>query len=63
MAPFALRVRYVDTNDMAALDAAIVEETPGAVLIESISNPVLRVADIDAIAARCRKVERGAARG
>jgi cystathionine gamma-synthase/methionine-gamma-lyase len=56
MAPFALRVRYVDTNDMAALDAAIAEETPGAVLIESISNPVLRVADIDAIAARCRKV-------
>jgi cystathionine gamma-synthase/methionine-gamma-lyase len=56
MAPFALRVRYVDTNNMAALDAAIAEETPGAVLIESISNPVLRVADIDAIAARCRRV-------
>ena len=56
LAPFGLRVRYVDTNDLAALDAAIAEETPGAVVVESISNPVLRVADIDAIAARCRRV-------
>ncbi|MGO9240921.1 MAG: trans-sulfuration enzyme family protein [Bryobacteraceae bacterium] len=56
MEPFGLRVRYVDTNDLAALDAAIAEQTPGAVVVESISNPVLRVSDIDAIAARCRGV-------
>ena len=56
MEPFGLRVRYVDTNDLAALDAAITEDAPGAVVVESISNPVLRVADIDALAARCRGV-------
>jgi cystathionine gamma-synthase/methionine-gamma-lyase len=54
--PFDVRVRYVDLTDLAAFDAAIAEEKPGAVLLETISNPVLRVADIEAIAGRCRAV-------
>jgi cystathionine beta-lyase/cystathionine gamma-synthase len=55
-APFDVKVRYVDLTDLNALDAAIAQEKPGAVLLETISNPVLRVADIEAIAGRCRAV-------
>ncbi len=56
LAPFGVNVRYVDLTDLEALDAAIAREKPGAVLLETISNPVLRVADIEAIAGRCRAV-------
>lgn len=54
--PFGVNVRYVDLTDLDALDAAIAKEKPGAVLLETISNPVLRVADIEAVAGRCRTV-------
>jgi cystathionine gamma-synthase/methionine-gamma-lyase len=53
-APFDVNIRYVDLTDLSALDAAIAAEKPGAVLLETISNPVLRVADLEAIAQRCR---------
>ncbi len=56
LGPFGVNVRYVDLTDLDALDAAIAKEKPGAVLLETISNPVLRVADIEAIAGRCRAV-------
>jgi cystathionine gamma-synthase/methionine-gamma-lyase len=55
-APFNVNVRYLDLTDLDALDAAIAKEKPGAVLLETISNPVLRVVDIEAIAGRCRAV-------
>jgi len=54
--PFDVDVRYVDLADLAALDAAIAKQTPGVVVVETISNPQLRVADLEAIAARCRQV-------
>jgi len=54
--PFGVSVRYVDLTDLDALDAAIAKEKPGAVLLETISNPLLRVADIPAVAERCRAV-------
>lgn len=56
LAPFGVSVRYVDLTDLEALDAAIAAEKPGAVLLETVSNPVLRVADIEAVAGRCRAV-------
>lgn len=56
LAPFNVNVRYLDMTDLDALDAAITKEKPGAVLLETISNPILRVADIEAIAGRCRTV-------
>ena len=56
LAPFNVNVRYLDMTDLDALDAAITKEKPGAVLLETISNPILRVADIEAIAGRCRAV-------
>ena len=51
MAPFEVNVRYVDMCDVAAAEKAIAGEKPGCVFLESISNPILRVADIPQIAA------------
>ena len=53
---FGVNVRYVDLTDLAAFDAAVAKEKPGAVLIETISNPALRVVDVPALAARCNAV-------
>ncbi len=51
MAPFEVNVRYVDMCDLAAVEKAFASEKPGCVFLESISNPILRVADIPKIAA------------
>jgi len=57
--PFGIAVRFVDANDLAAVEAVIREERPGCVLLETISNPLLRVTPVDRIAAMAR--EAGAA--
>ena len=49
----ALRVRFVDFQDPAALDAALAAQ-PALVWIETPSNPLLRIVDIAAIASRAR---------
>ena len=49
----ALTVRFVDFQDAAALDAAIADK-PALVWIETPSNPLLRIVDIAAVAARAR---------
>ena len=49
----AYRVKFVDQGDPAALQAAL-DEKPKLVLIESPSNPLLRVVDISAICAATR---------
>jgi len=49
----AYRVKFVDQGDPAALQAAL-DENPKLVLIESPSNPLLRVVDISAICAAAR---------
>ncbi|MFS2225229.1 cystathionine gamma-synthase [Pantoea sp. B65] len=51
----AYRVKFVDQNDAAALQAALAEK-PKLVLIESPSNPLLRVVDIAAICQAAREV-------
>lgn len=48
--PTGVAVRLVDFCDIAALEAAVAEEKPGALLVETISNPLLRVAPLDRIA-------------
>ncbi len=50
LAPFGVEIRYVDICDLDAIAKAIDENKPGAVFMESISNPVLRVGRIDKIA-------------
>jgi cystathionine beta-lyase/cystathionine gamma-synthase len=50
LAPAGIAVRFVDFNNLEALQAAVDEEKPGCLLMETISNPLLRVARIDRIA-------------
>ncbi len=49
----ALQVRFVDFQDAGRLDAAIADK-PALVWIETPSNPLLRIVDIAAVAARAR---------
>jgi cystathionine beta-lyase/cystathionine gamma-synthase len=57
--PTGVAVRFVDVCDLDALRAAVAEAKPGCILIETISNPLLRVGQIDRIAEIAR--EAGAA--
>jgi len=47
------RILFVDPTDAGALDAAFAEN-PAMMLVETPSNPLLRITDIAAVAARCR---------
>lgn len=48
--PMGVEVRLVDFCDLAAVTAAIAEAKPGCVLLETVSNPLLRVADVARVA-------------
>ena len=50
-----LGVRFVDVFDLGNLERQLVEERPRALLLEVISNPLERVADVEAIAEMCHK--------
>lgn len=47
---FGTEISYVDVYDLEALEQAIASKKPGCVFLESVSNPLLRVARIDQIA-------------
>ncbi len=49
-----VEVRFVDACDLAAVEKKIEELTPRAVVVETISNPLLRVADVPRIAELAR---------
>ena len=51
LAPFGVETTFVDITNLAAVAEAIQENKPGCILMESISNPLLRVGDIARIAA------------
>src|ERR1700683_4455428 len=53
--PSGIETVFVDFNDEEALAAAIAEHRPGALLMETISNPLLRVAPLDRIAAMAKE--------
>jgi cystathionine beta-lyase/cystathionine gamma-synthase len=44
-----VKTRFVDITDLTAVEQAIFEEKPRAVLFETISNPLLKVADTPAV--------------
>jgi len=44
-----VRTRFVDIASLAAVEQAIVEEKPSVVLFETVSNPLLKVADTPAL--------------
>jgi cystathionine gamma-synthase/methionine-gamma-lyase len=48
--PGGCAIRFVDICDLEAVRAAIAEAEPGCVLMESISNPLLRMGQVDRIA-------------
>jgi cystathionine gamma-synthase/methionine-gamma-lyase len=54
-APMGARVVLCDVTDTAATCQAIEQEQPVAVLLETISNPLLRICDLPALAAAARK--------
>lgn len=57
--PLGVAVRFVDMCDLEAVRAAIAAERPGCLLVESASNPLLRVPPLDHLAGLAR--EAGAA--
>jgi cystathionine gamma-synthase/methionine-gamma-lyase len=48
--PLNVDINFVDICDLGAVKGAIAEHKPGCVLMETISNPLLRVGQIDRIA-------------
>ncbi len=50
MAPLGLEVAFVDATNHAAVEAALGERPAVALLIEGISNPLLKVSDVDTLA-------------
>ncbi|HBY59606.1 MAG TPA: cystathionine gamma-synthase [Solibacterales bacterium] len=52
--PFGVEVRFVDICDLEAVRRAIEEAKPGCVLMETISNPLLRVGAMPEIARLAR---------
>lgn len=54
MEPFGLESEEVDANNLAAVEAALNEKKTGALVVETISNPLLRVADLEALGRLCR---------
>ena len=55
LAPFGIDTTYVDVCDLAAFQQTVDEAKPGAIVMETISNPLLRVAAMDKIADISRK--------
>jgi cystathionine beta-lyase/cystathionine gamma-synthase len=55
LGPMGVDTTFVDICDLGALEEAIAETKPGAVIMETVSNPLLRVGALDQIAAMCTK--------
>ncbi len=52
--PSGVDVRFVDVCDLDAFRAAVADAKPGCVVMETISNPLLRVGELDKIAGIAR---------
>ena len=48
--PMGVQIKFVDFCDLDALNQAVIDIKPGAMLMETITNPILRVAEVDRIA-------------
>jgi cystathionine beta-lyase/cystathionine gamma-synthase len=51
LGPIGVETTFVDICDLAAVQAAVDETKPGVILMETVSNPLLRVGELDKIAA------------
>ncbi len=50
MEPMGVETSFVDMCDLAAVEKAVASQRPGCLVMETISNPLLRVAEIDELA-------------
>jgi cystathionine gamma-synthase/methionine-gamma-lyase len=57
LAPSGVETVFVDFSDEAAVAEAIARHKPGALIVETISNPLTRVAPIDRIAAMAKTAD------
>jgi cystathionine beta-lyase/cystathionine gamma-synthase len=48
--PMGVTIKFVDFCDLDALNKVVIDARPGALLMETITNPILRVAEVDRIA-------------
>jgi cystathionine gamma-synthase/methionine-gamma-lyase len=48
--PLGVAIHFVDVCDLDAVAKAVAEHKPGCVVLETISNPLLRVAELDRVA-------------
>ena len=55
--PQGLNVRFADAFDPAAFEKVVAEERPAAVLLETITNPLLRVPDLERLVEIARRYE------
>ena len=53
--PTGVAIQFADPCDLTAFEAAVAEAKPGCVLVETISNPLMRVPAIDKIAEIARR--------
>jgi cystathionine gamma-synthase/methionine-gamma-lyase len=53
--PMGVETTLADTLDLAEFEETVNDTKPGAVIMETISNPLLRVAELDKIAAICAR--------
>jgi cystathionine gamma-synthase/methionine-gamma-lyase len=51
LGPLGVETSFVDICNLGAVEAAVAETKPGVILMETISNPLLRVGEMDKIAA------------
>ncbi len=56
LATQGVAVRFVDSTDLDAVSAAVAEMRPAAVIAETISNPLLKVADVPRLAEIAHRV-------
>ena len=53
--PAGTEITFVDIYDLDAVERTVAEAKPGCILVEAISNPLLRVAQLDKLAEIARK--------
>jgi cystathionine beta-lyase/cystathionine gamma-synthase len=56
LATLGIRVRFVDITRLGEVAQAVSEERPAAILCEIISNPLMKVADVPALAEMARAI-------
>ncbi len=49
--PLGVEPRFVDPNDLERFEQVVAEQRPGCVIVETVTNPMLRICDMERVAA------------